>query len=416
MEQPHGYVVPGKERKVCRLRRSLYGLKQAGRCWYRDVDTFFSSVGLRRSWNDECAYVYQGNHNNKSVLLIVLVYVNNFGLACSDRSYLNHIKNQLASRFKIKDMGPIGEGRSFLGMNIYRDREKRLLWVDQSKHVRKTLVRFGMLDCNPLPIPLSPDIPVTSTMSDSSGKKGLPMGLDKPADQSTYRGIIGMLLWLISCTRWDISHAVIKLSQYSNDPRQGHLILLKKILRYLAGTMHHGIHFGGPEATTELRAWSDADWANNTDDRKSFLGYVVTFGRGPVDWKCKKSDVVATSSTEAEYQAMAAAAKHIVWARQLLFNFKSRLEFPTPLHVDNKPAVDKAKDPHSHDRTKHMAVKHHYIRERIAIGDIRVNRISTHDQLANIFTKPLSRPKFEEFVRRIGLHVRDGFAPHRQGT
>jgi hypothetical protein len=227
---------------------------------------------------------------------------------------------------------------------------------------------------------------------------------EAPADlRGQYQSMIGGLMYAAICTRPDIAYAVTTLSQYSSNPGPEHWSACKRVFRYLSGTRSYGLVYGNTREDIISVGYSDADYAANPDDRKSISGYAFMLGGAAHSWSSKKQTTVATSSTEAEYTALAHATRFAVWSRYLLDEIGYTQEEPTVIHEDNQAALALARDPQFHARSKHFDVQNHFIREKIENSTINPVYCTTEDQLADVFTKPLARPKHEKFTRALGL-------------
>jgi hypothetical protein len=206
------------------------------------------------------------------------------------------------------------------------------------------------------------------------------------------------------CTRPDIAYAVTTLSQYSSNPGPEHWSACKRVFRYLSGTRSYGLVYGNTRDDGVISTgYSDADYAANPDDRKSISGYAFMLGGAAYAWSSKKQTTVATSSTEAEYTALAHATRFAIWSRYLLDEMGCLQNNPTVIHEDNQAALALARDPQFHARSKHFDIQNHFVREKIENGIIEPVYCTTEDQLVDIFTKPLARPKHDKFTRALGL-------------
>ncbi|KAL0311880.1 UNVERIFIED_CONTAM: Retrovirus-related Pol polyprotein from transposon RE1 [Sesamum radiatum] len=220
-------------------------------------------------------------------------------------------------------------------------------------------------------------------------------------DGSIYRSLIGSLLYL-TATRPDIMFATSLLSRFMQSPSQVHYGAAKRILRYLQGTKDFGIWYKSTN-DAKLVGYTDSDWAGSADDMKSTSGYTFSLGSGIFSWASKKQATVAQSSAEAEYIAAAAASNQATWLRRILEDMGEKQEEPTTIYCDNKSAIAITKNPVQHNRTKHIDIKYHALREATTRGEIELKYCSTEEQLADMFTKALPRDKFEELRTKIGV-------------
>jgi hypothetical protein len=308
------------------------------------------------------------------VIAYLLLYVDDIVLTSNTPAYLDHLITQLSQVFDLKDLGSL---HYFLGLQVTRDSSG--LYLNQAKYAHDLLKKHNMLDSKPAKSPSCPNTRL-------SLHKGDPL-----PDPHGYRSLVGALHYL-TFTRPDISFSVHQVCQYMAAPTTTHLAAAKRILRYLRGTLHHGIAFTpGP---LQLSAYTDADWAGDPDDRRSTSGYLVYLGSNPITWSAKKQPTVSRSSTESEYKALAIASVKLCWIRTLLKDFGIYLS-PTPiLWCDNVSALAIASNPVFHARTKHIEVDFHFVRERVLRKDLDVKFVSTIDQLTDIFTKSLPTQRF----------------------
>jgi len=251
------------------------------------------------------------------------------------------------------------------------------------------LDQTGMADCKPCFT--SVDInPKLST-------DGAPI-----ADPTDFRSLAGALQYL-TFTRPDIAYAVQQVCLHMHDPREPHIAALKRILRYVRGTLQLGLHITASSAPN-LIVYSDADWAGCPDTRKSTSGYAVFLGDNLISWSSKRQNIVSRSSAEAEYRAVANAVAEASWIRQLLSELHTPLHHAALVYCDNISTVYMSSNPIQHQRTKHIEIDLHFVRERVALGAVRVLHVPTTSQFANIFTKGLPTAVFTEF--RSSLNVR----------
>ncbi|PRQ35279.1 putative RNA-directed DNA polymerase [Rosa chinensis] len=213
--------------------------------------------------------------------------------------------------------------------------------------------------------------------------------LDNPTE---FRTLVGALQYL-TITRPDIAFAVNSVSQFMSQPRLPHLVAVKRILRYVKGTLGHGLSFAPQHQPVHLFAYSDADWAGCPDSRRSTSGYLVYLGSNLISWCSKKQPTIARSSAESEYRSLAHACAETTWLGYLLYELGARIQFPILLHCDNLSATYMASNPVFHARTKHIELDYHYVREKVALGSHRVCFIPSVDQPADLLTKPLHKSR-----------------------
>ena len=388
MKQPEGYIDKNQPEKVCRLNSSLYGLKQSARCWNLVIDSYLKSKNFVQNSADPCIYYKSEVVDGKEIVVLIAVYVDDSILCSNQLSVLNAEKKDLSERFEMDDRGEI---HYILGMSIRRDRDNCLLTIDQRCYLQNVLIRFGMENCKPMSTPVDPDSKFVSLSKD-----------EEPVDVSLYQAVIGSLNYAAICTRPDLSTAVGILSKFMQNPSNEHWVGVKRVLRYVQGTLNYGLVY---QQSTEfqLEAYSDSDWAGCVETRKSTSGHVCRLGNNTISWRSKKQPIVALSSTEAEYIALCAATQEVVWMRRLLEGVAHAQVGATVVHEDNQGAMSLSRNPKDHARTKHIDVKYHYVREAVEKEIICVKYLPTADMLADALTKGLAKPKFEKFREEMGV-------------
>ncbi len=385
MRQPVGFVSQGEEELVCKLKKSIYGLKQSPRCWNVALDTQVKSMGFIQSKNDPCIYF----KNIGGEMFYMGVFVDDIVLAGKTERDLKGVKTTLSRKFEIKDLGKLNY---FLGVKV-EQREDDSTWIGQPAYTKNLLETFGMQDSKPVSTPVDTSTKLTKATDD-----------DNCIDQQKYQSAIGSLMYLSVSTRPDISYAVSNLARYSSKPKRDHWTALKHLLRYLKGTPKHGILYTKNGSNTCV-GYTDADWAGDVNDRKSTSGYVFLVSGGAISWKSQKQRCVALSTAEAEYIAMASAAQESVWLRQLIAELtnSSVTEAPTLIYEDNQSAIAMTKNPQFHGRAKHIDIKNHFIREQVAKGTITLVYCPTLEMVADILTKGLSREPFCKLRAKSGV-------------
>jgi hypothetical protein len=290
----------------------------------------------------------------------------------------------------MKDLGKL---HHFLGMRVQPSKGGLLL--DQHQFMLEILDRAGMATCKPCSTPVDTNPKLSST-------DGTPLS---PEDASDYKSLAGALQYL-TFTRPDIAYAVQQVCLHMHDPHAPHLAALKRILRYVRGTVHLGLLIR-PCALSNMVVYSDADWAGCPDTRKSTSGYAVYLGDNLVSWSSKRQAAVSRSSAEAEYRAVANAVAEIAWLRQLLLELHIPLRRTALVYCDNISAIYMSSNPVQHQRTKHIEIDLHFVRERVATGDVRVLHVPTTSQYADIFTKGLPSSVFTEFRSSLNVQPSD---------
>ncbi|KAM1465721.1 hypothetical protein COP2_045561 [Malus domestica] len=376
MIQPPGFVDSNYPHHVCKLKRSLYGLKQAPRAWYEAFYKAILSLGFLASSSDTSLFI-----KKDSTITFILVYVDDIIITGSSTSVCTSIISQLQTMFPVKDLGDL---HYFLGIEVHRSATG--LFLHQSKYALDLLKKTDMVGVKPC------STPVASAKLDHSGTL--------LSDPTFYRSIVGALQYL-TWTRPDLAFAVNQVCQYMHSPRTIHLQAVKRILRYLKGTLDSGLCF--TKGCQSLTAWSDADWAGCPIDRRSTSGYCVFLGPNLISWSAKKQCTVARSSTEAEYRSLAHTAAELSWVSKILHDISFPLLHTPAIFCDNKSAIALAFNPVFHARTKHVEIDYHYIREKVLSGTVSVHHVTSLLQLADIFTKSLPAPRFAELTSKLSV-------------
>lgn len=385
MAQPELFVDVKNPNKVCKLNKTIYGLKQAGREWNAKLDSVLKSIGFKQCNSDSCVYTM----NIKQQRNIIAVYVDDILLAISSEQLLNKIKQQISSEFAVVDKGPVSY---YLGMEIRC--ERNTISVSHKQFICELLKEHGMAETRSCSTPLDPGQRF-KRCTDCSGCSFV--------DTKRYQSLIGSLMYLGISTRPDIAHSVSKLAQFNTNPHAEHLAAAKHILRYLFSTMNTKILF--KRTGQNLVAYADADWAGSCDERKSYTGYTFVLAGASITWESRKQQTVALSSTEAEYMALCAASKETVYLRNFLkeLGFENFVKGPTILYGDNISSQHLVKNPMYHAKTKHIDIKMHYVREVYNKNLIEIKYVPTDKNIADIFTKNLNKKKHMSLSNQLGL-------------
>lgn len=333
------------------------------------------SVGFRSSKTNVSLFIYFVAGST----IYLLVYVDDILVMGTDSGLVTSLLGKLVGAFKIRDLG---SPRFFLGIEMVSLNGSMVL--SQRRYMTDLLRRAGMSGCKPL----ATLVPVTCS--------GASDGSEPYSNPTQYRSLAGALQYL-TVTRPDLSFAVNRLCQFMHSPTVGHWSMLKRVLRYVQDTLHYDLRIVKSDSTT-LHAFSDSDWAGCPIDQKSTSGFAVFLGANLVSWACRKQRTVARSSTEAEYKGLADVADEVTWVVSLLRELGLPPDTPPRLWCDNLGATYLCSNPVFHARTKHVEIDYHFVRDKVASGEFQVHFISTKDQLADVFTKPLSAPRFS-FLR-----------------
>lgn len=388
--QPPGFENGGPQ--VCRLRKALYGLKQAPRAWYKTLDGILEKHGFRSCMSD--AGIYVSTDTNMDPMYLV-VFVDDMLIMCKCLERVVGFKEALGKEFAIHDLGEV---KDFLGCQIVRDREKRVIYMSSKSKIDALVEKFGLSgDTRPVEAPMSKSFLHTARTCESEEGPGAGVPLE-PGHR--YCELIGSLLYLANTTRPDIAQAVGVLSRYRGTPTTAHMHEALRVLRYLKETRDHTLQLGG--SNTVLEGFVDADYGGDLDTRASTTGFLFKVYGGAVVWGSKKQSATACSTVEAEFRAASHAVKEALWLRGLL----EELHFDVwkiPLYCDNTGCIQNLKNPVNSKYTKHVAVSFHHARSAVIQGQVDVKYISTQANVADIFTKPLVPVLFKQHRETLGL-------------
>ena len=388
MKPPEGFCTPSV---YWRLRKGLYGLRQAGRQWYKTLHDAYTDLGYSRSQSDWSVYT----RSTPSGISMSATSVDDILITSDTKRESDIAAQEINSKFTTTDCGP---AEWILGCRITRSRHKRILMIDQYQFTSTILREFGMDHCSPVLTPCS-KTPLTSTMCPNTDAER------EEVASLPYRAIVGKCMYLATCTRPDIAYAVRDLARFMSNFGRAHFQAAKHLLRYLQGTRSKGIVYGDiADPTPILRAFTDADWAS-TETRKSISGYAIFCGGGPVAWSSKQQSIVALSSCEAEYIACTHSARQIIWLRSLFAELGFPQEDATILFCDNQGTVACSHDPHSHSRMKHIDIRVHFVRDCVNREIIKVKHIPGIENCADIFTKPLEKVIHQKWVCALRLNI-----------
>uniref|UniRef100_A0A5S6Q626 Reverse transcriptase Ty1/copia-type domain-containing protein n=1 Tax=Trichuris muris TaxID=70415 RepID=A0A5S6Q626_TRIMR len=365
--------------RVCRLNRSLYGLKQSPRCWNKKLVHFLKRKGMKQSAADPCLFIRRGQ---KSKLMLV-VYVDDRILAGSNECEMEQFLAEMEKEFRITK-GPLD---SFLGTEIKLLRDGSI-FVGQETYTRRVLKRFRMDEANAVVTPA--DTVVSASNEDAVLDRTVP-----------YREAVGALMFLMTTTRPDKAYAISMVSQALEKPTVKEWKALKRIFKYLRGTVNYKLHYKS-NGKPSLQCFCDADYAGDVTSRRSRTGVVCMYAGGAVSWLSQKQRSVALSTTEAEYVASSEASRELMWLKRLLLELTDVKQTPV-IFIDNLGAVKLSKNPEFHKRSKHIAVRFHFVREKWQRRELDVQHISSEDQTADILTKALPKTRSESLRSCLGM-------------
>ena len=383
MKPPPGMEEMVKPGNVLRLRKAIYGLKQSPRAWYHKLSTTLNGRGFVKSQADHTLFTL----TSKQGITVILVYVDDIIITGSDKEGISLTKTFLKAAFDIKDLGEL---KYFLGIEMCRSKEG--LFMSQRKYTLDILKEAGDLGGRHAKTPLE------------EGYKVLREGEyeDTPfEDVKQYRRMVGKLIYL-TITRPDVCFAVNQVSQHMQTPKVHHWNMVERILRYLREAPGQGVWMACNK-NTEVIGYCDADWAGDRVDRRSTTGYCTFIGGNLVTWKSKKQKVVSCSSAEAEYRSMRKLTSELIWIKGLLGDLGIEITSPMTMHCDNQAAIHIASNSVFHERTKHIEVDCHKVRQAVEQQVILPCYTRSADQLADIFTKAASSKVCESILPRLGL-------------
>ena len=430
MKQPEGFIDKQHPNRVWRLLRSLYGLKQASMIWNAELHSYFLELGFVTNEADKCIYLLRDAHTEPAITtsnsLIIRpqqriytgIHVDDIITVATRADYKIFVA-RMEKRFKIKDLGL---AKWILGIGIMRNSSG--IFLSQSAYLQQTLELFGMQNCKPTGTPTSRGdnvLALPSSISEPEGGGAASVASSaeyRPSssvrgattatmdDPTLYRSAVGRLMYAMVATRPDLAFAVSLATRYMSNPTNQNWELVKRIFRYIKGTLNYGIRFP-TNNDSNLMAYSDADWAGDINDRKSTTGYITFLHGGPISWSSRKQPTVALSSTEAEYMSLSETSKEIAFIHKLVTGLAYPLQMPFTIYEDNESTRMLTVHDVHHNRTKHIDIRHHYIRDLVEKG-MEVIYIPTAEQIADILTKPLPRPTFEylrELMRVVKTHI-----------
>ena len=388
VEFPHGYEVEGQ---VCRLNRALYGLKQSPRLWQQKLRATLSKLGYYPLSNDNCIYT----SNERLHGITIITYVDDFLLLGRNIVKIQELKEILSKEFDMKNLGTCSQ---FLGVRITRDRQKRSIHLTQELFAEKVANSFRQQDAKPAYTPIDTSDP--NLTSPHTGEA-------TTTETKQYQSGIGSLTYAMCQTRPDLAFTVSVLSRHSHNPGPNHRNALMRAVRYLHTTKGYGITYKASPSSKKLgiHGYCDSDYAGDRETRRSTTGYVFFMANGPVSWKSTRQAAVTLSTTEAEYYALTGAAREAAWLRGLLddLGYQEDDLLPTLIHGDNQGSLALAENPIHHQRSKHIDVQYHFIRQEVEDGKVTLNYVPTDKMTADGLTKGLPAKQHSKFIKQLGM-------------
>ena len=382
VEQPHGFN--DGTRRVCKLNKALYGIKEAPLWWLRKATKVMKKLGFEQLTVDSCIFV-RGD-------VILILYVDDKAVAAPTQAEVTAVGEEIGKEFEIKSLGTV---KSFLGIQFVRDRPNRRIYMHQAPYIEKILKKF----CD------SPEN-MTTAATPWPHSCSLPTVWESDANaQHEWLQRTGSLNHLAVATRADIAHCVSRLSEANKGPSSAHHIPMKHLFRYLAGTIHLAMPLGG-KVTIEnlhLRGYSDAAFADDLVKRVSTGGHIIFIAEGAVHWKTKKQTIVATSSTEAEFMNLTPTGMSLLWIAKLLEELGLKQRKPLLLLTDSQNARINVLNPLNPARTRHIDIRYKWVIDRTTKGDFDLQLVTTEDMAADGLTKPLQKMKHAAFVKQLRM-------------
>ena len=381
VKQPKGFQDPHFPDHVLRLKKALYGLKQAPRAWYDHFTTYLLDRGFIRGQADRTLFV---KRDEKS-LLVAQVYVDDIVFG----STINHLTYEFLEEMKREfEISMVGELNYFLGLQVKRREDG--IFISQEKYAKNLVKRFGLDSKKHTFTPMGSSAKLSR---DAAGTK---------VDPTLYRSMIRSLLYL-TASRPDITFSVGICARFQAAPKESHLTAVKRIIRYINGTSDCEIWYS-KDSNECLAGYFDVDWAGCIDDRKSTFGGCVYLGNNLVSWMSKKQNSISLSTVKAEYIAAASCYAQLLWMKKLLHDYGITQDTMCVFY-DNTRSINLSKNQVQHLKSKHIEIRYHFIRDLVEEKTVYLELITTDNQKAVIFTKPLDGPKFETLRKTIGVSI-----------
>ena len=358
------------------LKKVLDGLKQAPRAWNSHIESYFQGSGFVK-----CPYVHAVyiKKNACGEILLACLYVDDLLFTGNNQQMFHEFKQAMFKKFEMTDFGIMS---FFLGIEVRQQPDD--IFICQKKYAKELLDKFNIKNCNAVNTPIAMDLKLTRE------REG------KIIDPTLFRSLIGSLRYL-SITRPDIVYSVGLLSKYMEKPKESHWLAVKRILRYIKGTMDFGLLYSYNNDAT-LYGYSDSDWGGDQVERKSTTRYVFT-------WMSKKLSIVALSTCEDEYVVASSSVCEAIWLKNLLKEFDHSQEESIIIYVDNKSAIELSKNPVQHGRSKHIDMKYHFLRDYVKKKVAKLQYCNTEEQVANIFTKALPVDRFKRLRTMLSVKM-----------
>ena len=376
---------------ACRLKKSIYGLKQASRQWNLKFDEVIKRFGFRENDVDSCIYIKAKGGK----LIFLVLYVDDILLASNDKNMLHETKNFLSTHFDMKDLG---EASYVLGIEIHRDRDRGVLGLSQKAYIEKMLKRYNMHNCSTQSVPVQKGDKLDESQCPKNEFE------KKRMENIPYASVLGSLMYAQVCTRPDLAFVTGALSRYQSNPGWSHWQAAKKALRYCQGTAELKLTYRRSD-NLEVECYTDSDYAGDKVDRKSTSGYVFTLAGGAISWRSGKQSVTAGSTMQAEFISCYDATGQAIWLKNFIPGLKivDSISRPITMHCDNEAAVFFSENDKLSKASKHIDIKYLIVKERNQDGTIKIEHISGKANIADPLTKGLPPIVFEQHVLGMGL-------------
>ncbi|GKB01573.1 putative ribonuclease H-like domain-containing protein [Tanacetum coccineum] len=377
--QPPGFEDPDHPNKVYKVVKALYGLHQAPRAWYDTLANYLLCNGFERGKIDQTLFIKR----HKGHILLVQIYVDDIIFGSTKKELCDEFEKLMKDKFQMSSMGEL---TFFLGLQVQQ--KKKGIFISQDKYVHEILRKFNYSDVKSASTPTDLEKPLVQD------------GDAADVDEHLYRSMIGSLMYL-TASRPDIMFAVCACARFQVSPKSSHLLAVKRIFRYLKGKPSLGLWYS-KDSPLELVAYTDSDYAGATLDRKSTTRGCQFLGNRLISWQCKKQTVVATSTTEAEYVAAASCCGQVLWIQNQLLDYGYNF-MDTVIYIDNTSTICIIENPVQHSKTKHIEIRHHFIRDCNAKKLIQMAKIDTQHNVADLLTKGFDAGRFQYLVSSIGM-------------
>ena len=389
MKQPEGFVEPGYEDHAAKLVHTIYGTMHGGHDWFETLSGTFDELGYTTSRADPCVRIKKEDGN----YTITNTYTDDTNGASNSDEEIKRRKEEIGKIWEIRD---VGETEYFLGMRVQQDLNLGTVRLTQRPYWEHVLNRFSLTHITPRNTPLPVGIVLDNSMSPKTESEKRAM-LDKP-----YRPVLGSVMWGQLATRLDLAFSVSLLARFQADPGIDHWSALLHVMGYIKNTIDYGLTYYR-DSELSPTAFVDADYGGCKDTRRSTSGYVFTMAGGAVTWSSKRQATVALSTVEAEYVAMSRCAQQMVWMQSWLSEAEIDYTLPGLIKGDNRGAIALTKNTKDHGKVKHIDIRHHYIRDLLKSGAITLEQVSSADNLADIFTKPLPRDHHHRLLEALNI-------------